>query len=126
MDNTEDTIDSRDVIARIEELETNLDPNQAAEDELDEDEIADLTEELRVLKALADEAGGSPDWPHGETLIRDDYFEAYAEEQAVSAGLISAEAEWPLYCIDWERAARDLQMDYFAVDFDGVTYWIHS
>ena len=25
---------------------------------------------------------------------------------------------------DWERATRELQMDYTEVDFDGVTYWI--
>lgn len=26
--------------------------------------------------------------------------------------------------IDWERAAEELRMDYTAVDFDGVTYWV--
>jgi hypothetical protein len=25
--------------------------------------------------------------------------------------------------INWEAVANDLKMDYFAVDFDGVTYW---
>jgi len=27
-------------------------------------------------------------------------------------------------CIDWKAAARDLQVDYTEVDFDGVSYWI--
>lgn len=26
--------------------------------------------------------------------------------------------------VDWERAARELQMDYTPVEFDGVTYWV--
>jgi hypothetical protein len=29
-------------------------------------------------------------------------------------------------CIDWDQAARELQVDYFDVDFDGVTYWIRG
>ena len=28
------------------------------------------------------------------------------------------------YCIDWDRAAEDLKMDYSAIDFDGVTYYV--
>ena len=31
---------------------------------------------------------------------------------------------WPNTCIDWDQAAGELKMDYSAVDFDGVTYWI--
>jgi hypothetical protein len=27
-------------------------------------------------------------------------------------------------CIDWNEAASELQMDYTAVEFDGVTYWV--
>jgi hypothetical protein len=111
--NTDDVIDSRDVIARIEELE--------AQDERDESE----TDELAALKALADEASGyAADWEHGETLIRDSYFEEYAQELAEDCGMVNANATWPNNCIDWDQAARELQMDYTAVDFDGVTYWI--
>ena len=112
--NSDDVIDSRDIIARIEELE--------GQDERDEEETA----ELASLKALAGEAEGCPDWTYGETLIRDSYFEDYARELAEDIGAIPKDAGWPAYCIDWERAASELQMDYTSVEFDGVTYWIRS
>lgn len=161
--NMDDIIDSRDVIARIEELENDREnapiqtacihcgqdiegteaddewrdrgnntecPNDSGEShaapegtrgELPEDEAA----ELAALKALADEASGyAADWHHGETLIRDSYFQTYAQELADDIGAVNADAGWPNNCIDWERAARDLQMDYSSVEFDGVTYWI--
>ena len=119
--NVDDVIDSRDVIARIEELKALIDI--AAEEGRGD---LDLDDELEALKGLADEAEGSPDWEYGEALIRDSYFEAYAQELAEDIGAVSSDQSWPNYCIDWERAARDLQVDYFTVEFDGATYWIRS
>ena len=111
--NNDDVIDSRDVIARIEELE--------GMEGRDDDETAELT----ALTALAEEASGyAADWRYGETLIRDSYFEDYAEQLAEDLDLIPKDARWPATCIDWEKAARELRMDYTAVDFDGVTYWV--
>jgi len=111
--NSEDIIDSRDVIARIDDLE--------GQGELDEDETA----ELAALKALAEEASGyAADWQYGEALIRDSYFKEYAQQLADDIGAINADAHWPNDCIDWDRAARELQMDYTQVDFGGVEYWI--
>lgn len=46
-----------------------------------------------------------------------------AQELAEDIGAIDSDAVWPNNCIDWERVARELQMDYTAVDFSGVTYW---
>ena len=138
--NFDDTIDSRDVIARIKELTDELETARADQGgesesfehwcsavlrdagELYYDECA----ELAALKALADEASGyAADWQHGETLIRDSYFRDYAMELAedVCSDAIR-NASWPLTCIDWDQAARELQYDYTAVDFDGVTYWV--
>lgn len=113
--NTDDVIDSRDVIERIEELEA--------------ENWSDLTDEeraeLSILRDLAREGENvAADWMYGETLIRDDYFETYARDLAEEIGAIPADLSWPLYSIDWERAAIDLLADYSAVDFDGVTYWI--
>jgi hypothetical protein len=155
--NSDDVIDSRDVIARIEELEesignsgdcyhcgklvTRADADEpwlndagsaicpAFETESPHQNIGPEDEaeaaELRALKALADEAEGyAADWHHGETLIRDGYFETYAQELAEECDMIPAGNRWPLTCIDWEQAARELQQDYTAVDFDGVTYWV--
>lgn len=113
IDNTDDIIDSRDVIERIDEL-----VNQ--DDELTEDEH----DELVSLRALHDEAADySEDWEYGVALIRDSYFKTYAQELADDIGAIDAKASWPLSCIDWDQAAAELQMDYTAVDFDSVTYW---
>ena len=109
--NDKDIIDSRDVIERIDELEDSLDSDEAAE--------------LAALKALAEEASDyAPDWEYGETLIRDSYFKDYAQELAEDCCDMPADAAWPFRCIDWAQAARELQMDYTAVEFDGVTYWV--
>lgn len=85
----------------------------------------ELNEELTALLKLQEEAEPyAADWTYGETLIRDSYFKQYAEELADDIGAIDRNATWPLSCIDWDEAARQLQQDYTSVDFDGVTYWI--
>ncbi len=111
INSSEDILDSRDIIARIEELT---------------DMVRDCDEEseLKALEAFAEEASWyASDWQYGEMLIRDSYFQEYAEELADDIGAIDSNATWPLTCIDWQQAARELQSDYSAVEFDGVTYW---
>jgi hypothetical protein len=108
--NSQDVLDSRDIIERIKELEGT--------------ENEDEQTELRALEALAEEGQGYGEWEDGVTLIRDSYFEEYAQELAEDIGAIGRDNQWPLYCIDWEWAARELQVDYTSVDFDGVTYWM--
>ena len=150
--NSSDVIDSRDIIARIDYLEGELDDNAPECGDCDglgsKVEVGDGSEcescngtgrlygsnnpdsaddhaELEALKALADEAEGyAPDWLYGETLIRDSYFETYAQELAEDIGAIKSDATWPNTCIDWKQATRELQQDYTSVDFDGVTYWV--
>ena len=138
--NLDDLIDSRAVIARIEELE---DERQALadasedEDGLEEDRAeakanlaawddSDEAYELLSLKALVSEAEPyCPDWKYGTTLIRDSYFEDYAQELASELySKAIGDAKWPFDCIDWEKAAEELQQDYTEVEFDGVTYWV--
>jgi hypothetical protein len=115
--NSEDILDSRDIEARIAELEASAEGDT---DYNDDDEA-----ELTALIALREEAGGyASDWKYGATLVRDSYFEDYAQQLAEDIGAIDPNANWPMSCIDWKQAARELQMDYTAVDFDGVTYWI--
>lgn len=117
----DDIIDSRDVIERIEELQALQEEREEAGEKLDVKEA----EELAALLALQDAAGGySEDWTYGATLIRNSYFKEYAQELADDIGAIPNGAQWPCYCIDWDYAARELQMDYTAVEFDGVTYWV--
>ena len=120
IDNTQDMIDSRDVIARIDELSARRDDDEQTYP-LDADERAELT----ALESLAEQAEGyAPDWQYGAQLIRDSYFEDYAQELAADIGAIQDDAKWPATCIDWEQAARELQMDYTEVEFDGVAYWV--
>lgn len=152
--NSEDVIDSRDVIKRIEELEEErqdlVDALQEAQEEYDaskedgeygeaeEEALEDAkdalkdwdegydAEELKTLKALAEEGEASPDWTYGETLIRDSYFETYAQELAEDIGAVPKDLSWPCCHIDWDAACDALQQDYLEVDFDGVTYWIRA
>ena len=113
IDNSTDIIDSRDIIERIEELEN--------DDELLEDE----TKELKTLKELQEEGSSyCCDWHYGATLIRDSYFEEYAQDFAEEIGAIDRDLSWPANCIDWKQATRELQMDYSSIDFDGVDYWV--
>lgn len=137
--NSADILDSRDIIARIEELESEL---EALEEEAEADHgntqensaaQGELTEwnnsegrELKALREFASEGESCADWPHGETLIRDSYFQEYAQELADDLGAIPKDAAWPLTCIDWNQAARELKQDYTSLEFDGVTYWARS
>lgn len=116
INNYADIIDSRDVIARIEELQD--DDNRSEEEE----------QELAALLKLAKEgAEANSDWEYGETLIRDTYFSAYAQELAEDCGDIPRDRlNWPLSCIDWQWAARELKYDYAQINFDGITYWLRS
>lgn len=113
--NSEDTIDSRDVIARIEYLQADFDDLEPEEHD-----------ELASLHRLADEGVTLADWQYGEVLIRDSYFEDYARELAEEVGAIDKNAPWPATYIDWEAAAAALQQDYTDIEFDGVTYWARS
>jgi len=92
--NSDDIVDSRDIIARIAELlpfkvETHdgillgefpsrRDAAQFINDEeimkaiIVEDE--DDSEELQQLLDVQEQAGGTADWNYGETLIRSSYF----------------------------------------------------
>lgn len=124
--NTDDLIDSRDVIARIEELSVLRQPGPVhISDENDYTDQDSLFAELATLEALAAEgANSAPDWTHGVALIRDSYFETYAQDFARDIGALKDDGNWPYGYIDWARAAEALQMDYTSIDFDGVTYWV--
>lgn len=114
--NDEDIIDSRDVIARLDVLAAQWQAhvNDETEPALDEEEL----EELRILTELNEQGEqAAPDWTYGEMMVRDSYFQRYAEELAEGIGAIQPDASWPASYIDWERA-------YTSIDFDGVTYWV--
>jgi hypothetical protein len=151
--NSDNIIDSRDVIERIEELQAEreglqedveearqciiyhhgeIDPNgnytehkelRRCTDELEHWEIEE-GQELAALESLQEEAEGyATDWRYGATLIREDYFTEYAMELLADIGDLPRDI--PHYIvIDEEATADNLKVDYNTVDFDGETYYI--
>ena len=107
--NTDNVIDSRDIIERIEELENNG---------CDFDEH----EELEALKALAEEGENySPDWNYGSTLIHENYFEEYMDEMIQDCYDLPKDLPfWMTVTYDYNA----LKMDYTEIDFNGETYYI--
>ncbi len=125
-DLTADIIDVRDIIERIEELEnSNLahqeDPNGGHWSDEETQELANLTAIMRELAGNGGDEQWEGDW-YPLTLIRESYFKDYAQELAEDTGAVHKNTAWPHYCIDWDFAARELKMDYSAVNIDGVTY----
>lgn len=115
--NTQNTLDSRDIQERIDEL-TELKERLADEgDPMNEDE----QDELDKLVSFKDEVDSS-EWNDGIQFISEDYFEDYAKEFAEDIGAIGRDMQWPANCIDWEAAADVLRMDYNQADFDGQAY----
>lgn len=121
IDNMQDIIDSRDVIARIEELKIAL---ESAAEEQDDSFSPEEADELKGLEELAEQCEGYAGWLHGETLIRESYFTKYAQQLAEDFGRIDHTAGWPSTCIDWDKAAEELKQNYTEVDFNGTAYYI--
>ena len=135
---TDDVLDVRDIIARVEQLESDRDElafnieddvaaGRAVTQSIEQWEGA--PEHATLLAFLSDIKGygGDEEW-HGNwypvTLIRDSYFEEYARDLAEDIGAVNADATWPNNCIDWKQAARELQMDYTCATLDGVDFWM--
>lgn len=107
-------IDSRDLIERLEELQQR------------DDLSADAQEELKALQEADAELQGFSDYRYGLTLVADYLFQEYAQELAEDCGMMPEDLHWPLNCIDWEHAARELRYDYTSVELFGQTYWTRS
>ena len=153
---SQEVFDSRELIERLEELESDrsdleqeLEDRQeaheaavkagdttaalAAGEEVQEaaDDIAewddDNLDELEVLRE-ANEQGENyvPDWTYGETIIDERHFEAYARELAYDIGALRGNEQWPHNHIDWESAASELRHDYTDIDIGGRTYLVRS
>ena len=136
--NSDDIIDSRDILERFEELKTERDDLADAVEEAEGDEDTEHAQNLfeawqedneaeyTALEKLIEQCEGYGDFAHGETLIREDYFETYAQELADDIGAIDRKAAWPTNHIDWEAAADELRQDYMEVDFAGTTYLMRA
>ena len=121
VDNTTEVLDSRDVITRRDELQTELD----ALEDVSARNMLHIGTELLALNAFIEQ--GSSEWRHGCTLIRESHFNNYAQELASELyGKEVDSARWPFNCIDWERAAHELLQDYNEADFNGITYYYNA
>ena len=118
-DGTDQTLDSRDVIERIAELRAEI-GDSAPDDYVSE------REDLAILEEFAKAASEVSDWEYNETFISDAYFERYAEELARDIGAISDTDQWPVYFIDWEKAADALKQDYSEYTRNGFTCWARA
>jgi len=82
-------------------------------------------EELTELDDLETEIGR--EWTHGEILIPEGEFTAYAQNLAEETGAIPADAGWPIAGnIDWDQAADELKQDFSCCTYQGTDYLFHS
>lgn len=118
LDLTADIIDVRDVIARVEELEPQVDAIGEGE------HIAEWNKLTRLLYELKG-YGGDEEWRgdwYPVTLVDDAYFVDYARELVIDCGELPRDVpEW--IEIDWRATARNIQTDYLSVEINGRTYW---
>ena len=87
---------------------------------------------------FVDECGFDPDdnyWGDRGPGIPENSFAEYVEQLAEDTCPAFWEKDsngnpitnqWPLYCIDWEKAASELKYDYFLVEFEGNEYYIRN
>jgi hypothetical protein len=140
----DDILDSRDVVERFEELESDLrqtyilsleegEDGEPIEDPPFDDWVEantadpDVAEYLMYREFVAEGENYVTDWRHGATLISEHYFEDYARDLASDLyGKEVDEVRWPFTCIDWKQAARELQMDYSSIEFGDTTYYYTS
>src|SRR5574343_1260615 len=122
----DDIIDVRDIIERIEELESLKDDHEAEPDgghwsDEDAQELRTLTDIMDDLKGYGGDEQWRGDW-YPVTLIRESYFADYCQDLVIDCGGLPASI--PDYLvIDWEATARNLKVDYSEVEIDGVTFF---
>lgn len=114
--NTDSTIDSRDIIERIEELEALI------ADESTNADFLEWCQEYDTLTTLAEECEQySDDWEYGSTLIHRDYFEEYMNDMVADCYELPKDMPyWMSVTYDYDA----LEEDYTSVNFDGEEYLI--
>ena len=107
----DDYIDSRDVIERIKTLAS----DEALLDDAEKEELEhllDLQEQVEHCCA---------DWQYGVTLIREECFVEYCQEEVEDCGYIPRDLPWWI-AVDWDKTARNMRADCTTVEVDGYTY----
>lgn len=111
-------LDTRGLVKRLDEIDTEIEEAQENNDKDWEDELDGERLEIEEIEGYCE------DFRHGETMIPVDDFEDYARELANDIGAIDPNAGWPTGHIDWEKAARELAMDYTEVEYKGTSYYV--
>ena len=135
-------LDTRELEERRQELQDLKDELDEAREALKEagltDEEIDKAEEVKERLTDAESEFGEAEAKeleeltelleqcYGETLIPCSDFTEYAEQFAEDIGAVADPSSWPCTCIDWERAARELAMDYTTVTYQGTDYYVRS
>jgi hypothetical protein len=118
LDLNADIIDVRDIIARFEELSSDIEVGEP-----DEDMRKEHSDLLDILDELRDVGGGDEQWRgdwYPVTLIRDSYFTEAMDELLEDIGDLPKNL--PSYLqITVDYVA--LKMDYTAVQINGTTYY---
>lgn len=127
--NTDDIIDVRDIIARVEELEAELENiddmpegdmlKNTVQGDVMRAELAQLQGLLEDLKGNGGDEQWRGDW-YPVTLIRDSHFEDAMDELLEDCGDLPKNL--PCYLsitVDYTA----LQQDYASCEYEGVTYW---
>lgn len=112
-----DTIDSRDIISRYNEIVG----------------IPEFLDEATLLEKLIRQGETSSEWDDGIPMIHEDFFVEYTKDLIddcwdIARDINKFSSEWPYrhLKIDYVAAAEELMQDYTNIDFDGVTYYIRA
>lgn len=118
----QDTIDSREVIKRIAQLNSNC---RYHIDELDEDDAFELAELEAFEKEAIEQGCGEAEWLHGAHFINDNYFVRYIQEMLQDDGTLTRDLPWYVK-VDWEETADNLKIDYSEINMGPSSFWVRS
>ena len=134
------TIDTRDLVSRLEELIDMHNRIVELEDEIREWDLEDTEDNLLELDKLEQELDDLnyeydreehmeieniesevSEFHYGVTLILEDDFADYVKELLEDTGDITRDFPWYID-IDWETTASNIESDYTSIEYDGETY----
>ena len=136
------TLDTRDLEKRIEELQEEFDStpfggnyeadllsqilSKTPKEWLIGIDIENVNELIALVRLREDVRDAGSEWDYGAQLIPLENFKEYALELAEECNMIPKNFGWPINCIDWDFAARELKADYSKVEFNGISYLVRS
>lgn len=134
-------LDTRDLMARKEELESlrdalteaqkamdaakdkpeSFEAVEQAELDLDSTQEAFGDDEKQELKDLENAESEIPEWTDGNTLIPRSEWVDYVKEMLEDCGDIPKNVPWYVV-IDWDSTAKNIEADYSEIEIQGTAY----